>query len=102
MTPLDPLLRPVPAGLRPLLTPSGGPSDQARRLAAILGVSPGALNAICLGSRYHYRPRKARSQFRFPASLAAGESGFPATGPASQLGPNPARLPESEFHSPSG
>jgi hypothetical protein len=56
MNPLDPLIRLVPAGLRPLLTRPGPPSDQARRLAAILGVDAGGLDAIRLGPLYHHRP----------------------------------------------
>jgi hypothetical protein len=56
VSPLDALLGLVPAGLRPLVSPPLAPSDQARRLAAILGVDPGGLDAIRLGPRYHYRP----------------------------------------------
>jgi RNA-directed DNA polymerase len=56
MNPLDPLIRLVPAGLRPLLTPPRAPSEQARDLAEVLGVDAGELDAIRLGPRYHYRP----------------------------------------------
>jgi hypothetical protein len=56
MNPLDPLIRLVPAGLRPRLTPSRVPSEQARRLAAILGIVADELDAIRLGPRFHYRP----------------------------------------------
>jgi hypothetical protein len=56
MNPLDPLIRLVPDGLRPLLTPPQAPSGQARHLAAILGVDAGELEAIRLGPRFHYRP----------------------------------------------
>ena len=56
MNPLDPLLRLVPPGLRPLVPPPRGPSTQALRLAEILGVDVGELEAIRLGPRYHYRP----------------------------------------------
>lgn len=56
MNPLDPLIRLVPAGLRPMLTPSRPPSGQARRLAEILGVDAGGLDSIRIGPRFHYRP----------------------------------------------
>src|SRR5437868_4873661 len=55
MNPLDPLIRLVPAGLRPLLTPRA-PSGQARRLAEILLVDAGELDSIRVGPRFHYRP----------------------------------------------
>jgi RNA-directed DNA polymerase len=56
MNPLEPLIRLVPAGLRSSLTPPRGPSEQARRLAEILGVDAGELDAIRMGPRFHYRP----------------------------------------------
>jgi RNA-directed DNA polymerase len=56
MSPLDPLIRLVPAGLRPLVAPPRPPSGQARQLAEILGVDAGGLDSIRLGPRYHYRP----------------------------------------------
>ena len=55
MNPLDPWIRLVPAALRPVMT-TRAPSAQALRLAQILGVGPGALDAIRLGPRLHYRP----------------------------------------------
>ena len=56
MNPLDPFIGLVPAGLRPLVTRPHTPSGQARRLAEILGVDAGELDAIRLGPRLHYRP----------------------------------------------
>lgn len=56
MTPLGPLARLVPAGLRPLLAAPRGASGQEDELAAALGVEVGELAAIRPGPRYHYRP----------------------------------------------
>jgi hypothetical protein len=56
MNPFDPLIRLVPTAWRPLVTPRRTPSEQARRLAEILEVDPGGLDAIRLGPRFHYRP----------------------------------------------
>jgi hypothetical protein len=56
MSPLDPLIRLVPAGLRPLLSPTRSDSGQARRLAEILGVDAGVLDSIRMGPTFHYRP----------------------------------------------
>jgi RNA-directed DNA polymerase len=56
MSPLDPLIRLVPAALRPRLASSRPPSGQALRLAEILGVDAGGLDSIRMGPRFHYRP----------------------------------------------
>src|SRR4051794_36533104 len=56
MNPLGPLLRLVPAAVRPLVTPTLAPSGRARLLAEILGVDAGGLDSIRLGPRLHYRP----------------------------------------------
>ena len=56
MNPFGPLIRLVPAGLRPLLVPSRPASGQARRLAEILDVDAGRLDSIRMGPRFHYRP----------------------------------------------
>lgn len=54
MSPLDPLIRLVPSGLRPLVMPA--PPAESLRLAAILGVDAAELGGIRLGRLYHYRP----------------------------------------------
>src|SRR4051794_1985262 len=56
MKPFEPLTRLLPAGLRPLWTWPRSGSEQAQRLAGILGVDVGDLAAIRLGARFHYRP----------------------------------------------
>ena len=56
MSLLNPFIGLLPAGLRLLVTPPRASSAQARRLAEILGVDAGELDAIRLGPRFHYRP----------------------------------------------
>jgi hypothetical protein len=58
MNPLDSLIGLVPAGLRTLITPQRSRFAQSQQLAEILGVDAGALDAIRLGPRFHYRPFK--------------------------------------------
>jgi hypothetical protein len=56
MSALDPLARLLPAGWRPTLAARGEDTEQARRLADILGVAAGELPSLRLGPRLHYRP----------------------------------------------
>src|SRR4051794_34519368 len=56
MKPFEPLTRLLPAGSPPLVARPWPPSEQAQRLAGILGVDAGELASIHLGARFHYRP----------------------------------------------
>ncbi|HXG11812.1 MAG TPA: reverse transcriptase domain-containing protein [Gemmataceae bacterium] len=56
MSVLQPLTRLLPAALRLPLVPPRAPTEQARRLANILGVDVGELASIRMGPRFHYRP----------------------------------------------
>ena len=55
MSAFDPLTRLLPGPWRLLWTPRA-PSEQAQRLAGILGVDAGELASVRMGARYHYRP----------------------------------------------
>jgi RNA-directed DNA polymerase len=58
MNPLDPLIGLVPASLRPLIKPQHSRFAASQSLAEILGVDVNGLDAIRLGTRFHYRPFK--------------------------------------------